>query len=92
MNRLDLMIIKQSLRKFIAGTGLVLLVAFYVAACTDPTKNKNTQIEEVAGNEEVLHFMKTFDGRGALSDSSEPVMAAEAVRAFQVADDSQSLM
>lgn len=87
MNRLKVMVTQQSLRKYIANTGLVLLVAFYVAACTDQKKNKNTQIEEVAGNEEVLHFMKTFDGRGALSDSSQPVTAAKAVQAFQVADD-----
>ncbi len=86
MDSLKGIVTQQSLQKYIARTGLVLLVAFYVTACTDH-KNSNTQIEEVAGNDEVLQFMKTFDGRGALSDSSEPVAAAEAVRAFTVADD-----
>lgn len=55
---------------YISGTCLLFPVAFNVATCRDQKENKNTQTKEVAGNEEVPHFMKTFDGRGALSDGN----------------------
>ena len=44
-------------------------------------------MEDIAANEEVLAFMKTFDGRGALSDSSQPTSPEEALRGFQYAKD-----
>lgn len=78
---------KNYFRTSISDTGLVLLLAFCIAACTEKKKNSNTQIQDVAGNEEVLNFMKTFDGRGALSNSSQPLTAVNAVKAFRVADD-----
>lgn len=44
-------------------------------------------LEEIAANEEVLAFMRTFDGRGALSDSSQPLSPEHSLAAFRYPDD-----
>jgi hypothetical protein len=78
---------KNLLSKYFTGRVIGFLLVLSLVGCKDDDKKHNAAIEEVAGNEEVLSFMKTFDGRGALSDSSQPVTASEAVKAFRVAND-----
>jgi putative heme-binding domain-containing protein len=67
--------------------GLFLLV-FGLSGCKQPPEEaQNTTLEEVAGSPEMLDFMKTFAGRGTLSDSSMPTPALEALAAFRYPDD-----
>lgn len=67
-----------------------LLVAYmaFLCACSDRTEQyKNKDISEVAGNEEVLKYMKAFEGRGDLSDTAHMVDAKEAVKQFKIPSD-----
>lgn len=63
------------------------MAASVLAACSGDTQIKNKDITEVAGNEEVLNFMKTFEGRGDLSDTSRMIAASDAVKAFKIPSD-----
>ncbi|MGC1240830.1 MAG: c-type cytochrome [Chryseosolibacter sp.] len=65
---------------------VVLSVLIFFGACKEK-ENQAVPLEEIAANEEVLAFMKTFDGRGALSDSSQATPPAEALAAFRYPDD-----
>lgn len=59
-----------------------------MAGCSQKKQNNtNAKIEDVAGNEEVLKFMKTFDGRGAMTDSSKLTPPGKALSGFHVAKD-----
>ena len=71
-----------SFRQYIA----LLFLFIFSAGCRDKA-NGPVPLEEIAANEEVLAFMKTFDGRGALSDSSQATPPAEALAAFRYPDD-----
>ncbi|MEO8763476.1 MAG: PVC-type heme-binding CxxCH protein [Ginsengibacter sp.] len=71
----------------IVYVGLVLLLNLFAAGCSEQEQGKNAKMKDVAGNGEVLKFMKTFEGRGALSDSSQPVPAEKAVAAFLISQD-----
>lgn len=62
------------------------LAWFLLASCSSEQAERPS-LEEIAGNEEVLAFMKNFDGRGALSDSSLPLTPQNSVAAFQYPDD-----
>ena len=53
---------------------LIIVFALLAFSCHE-NNNRNKDIKEVAGNEEVLNFMKTFEGRGDLTDSSRAVKA-----------------
>lgn len=64
----------------------VLLFSFIVLSCAE-NKNKNKDISEVAGNDEVLSFMKTFEGRGDLTDTSHAVPAGETLKHFKIPSD-----
>ncbi|MEX2234961.1 MAG: c-type cytochrome [Cyclobacteriaceae bacterium] len=55
-------------------------------ACQEREKTA-VALEDIAGNEEVLAFMKTFDGRGTLSDSTQPSDPEHALAAFRFPDD-----
>jgi putative membrane-bound dehydrogenase-like protein len=68
------------------GKLLVTAFAFAVFACSE-NSNRNKDISEVAGNDDVLNFMKTFEGRGDLTDSSHAVTATEAVKQFKIPSD-----
>jgi putative membrane-bound dehydrogenase-like protein len=66
---------------------LTVVFVLLIFSCSD-NKNRNKDISEVAGNDDVLHFMKTFEGRGDLTDSSSHSVAAkEAVKKFKVPRD-----
>ena len=56
-------------------------------SCHQPAEVKNKSMEEVAGNEDVLQYMKSFDGRGDLSDTAKTVAPGDALRLFTVSPD-----
>ena len=70
---------RNKILSFIALTALA-------GACTQ-REGSVVPLEAVAGNEEVLAFMKTFDGRGVLSDSTEPASPIESLAAFRHPED-----
>src|SRR5258706_4207845 len=78
--------VENSLRNFII-TARSLIIGIGLAGCNQPKEKQNTRLEEVAGSEEVLKFMKSFAGRGALSDSSNPARPQDALAAFRYPDD-----
>jgi putative heme-binding domain-containing protein len=57
------------------------------SAVPQKIRNRDVLPENVAGNEEVERIMKSFAGRGAVGDDSDPTPAAEAVKRFETADD-----
>ena len=77
---------ENSIRNFII-TARSLIIGIGLAGCNQPKEKQNTRLEEVAGSEEVLKFMKSFAGRGALSDSSNPARPQDALAAFRYPDD-----
>lgn len=64
---------------------LIVISGLVINGCNN--ENRNTKQEEVAGNEEVLDYMKTFDGRGALTDDSHPTNPEKVLTTFQFPDD-----
>ena len=73
-------------KKFLPTAILLLFVLSLLWSCRQP-ENKTVPLKEIAANEEVLAFMKTFDGRGALSDSSQPTSPEEVLRGFHHSKD-----
>ena len=65
----------------------VMIIATMIIGCDKKSENKNTNLEDVAGNEDVLDYMKTFDGRGALTDDSNPTSPENALSTFSYPDD-----
>jgi putative membrane-bound dehydrogenase-like protein len=65
---------------------LAILFSLVIFSCKEKS-NRNKDITEVAGNEEVLKFMKAFEGRGDLTDSSHGFPASEALKHFKVPGD-----
>lgn len=64
------------------------MLAIGLSGCRKPQDEKqNTTLEEVAGSPEMLDFMKTFAGRGTLSDSSMPTPALDALTKFRYPGD-----
>ena len=78
---------ENSLRNFIITGARIFIIAMGLAGCNQQKEKQNTKLEDVAGSEEVLNFMKTFEGRGALSDSSRPKQPQDALTAFRYPDD-----
>lgn len=71
-----------SFRQFIA----LIFLFIFITGCKDK-ENGAVPLEDIAANDEVLAFMKTFDGRGALSDSSQATPPDEALAAFRYPED-----
>ena len=67
-------------------SGVFLLASLFIG-CSQQRENQNTKLEDVAGSEEALDFMRTFAGRGVLSDSSEATPPAEVLKKFHFAND-----
>lgn len=65
----------------------ILFFAFVLTGCRKDRDIQNTRLEDVAGTEEALDFMKTFAGRGVLSDSSTATPPLHALNAFRYSDD-----
>lgn len=68
------------------GKLLLIALATLAFSCSQNT-NRNKDISEVAGNDEVLKYMKAFEGRGDLTDSSRAFAASEAVKQFKIPSD-----
>jgi len=79
--------VENSLRNVITPGVMIVIIATSLACCTQQKEKQNTKLEEVAGSEDVLKFMKSFSGRGALSDSSRPSRPQDALAAFRYPDD-----
>ena len=62
-------------------------VVFCFAGCNQHNEKQNTELEEVAASEEALDYMKTFAGRGVLSDSSTATAPADVLKTFRYPDD-----
>jgi len=82
----------SNLATFFFGLGeklflLMVISGLVINGCNPRKENRNTRLEEVAGNEEVLDYMKTFDGRGALTDNSPPTSPEKVLATFQFPDD-----
>lgn len=72
----------------VSGEKLLLIVLSLIVFSCSENKNRNKSISDVAGNDDVLNFMKTFEGRGDLTDSaSHSVVATDAVKQFKVPRD-----
>jgi len=67
--------------------GIMILWCSLLFGCNDQEKTKGTKIEDVAGNAKVDSFMRNFEGRGALTDSSVATPAQEAVKVFRHSQD-----
>ncbi len=65
---------------------LVLAVAFY-GCREDKEKEQVRGLSDIADNEEVANHLTAFEGRGALTDGSEPTPAEEAIKQFEVSSD-----
>src|SRR4030095_15971552 len=63
------------------------LAGFLLIACGQPHDKQNTKLEDIAGSEEALDFMKTFAGRGVLADSSKVTPPEEVLKKFHAAND-----
>ncbi|MDH4093110.1 MAG: dehydrogenase, partial [Cyclobacteriaceae bacterium] len=74
-------------RNIVTSRAAIVIIVVGMTGCNQQKPNQNKKLEEVAGSEEVLNFMKTFDGRGALTDSSNPVTPADVVTTFRYPDD-----
>ena len=74
------------LRKFVTKSFFIAWLIAGLWACKEREKTA-VPLEEIAGNEEVLAFMKTFDGRGALSDSTQPSTPGHSLTSFRFPDD-----
>lgn len=61
-------------------------IAIFLIACADNKKESN-DIQHLAGNEDVADYMKTFEGRGALTDNSEPTPPKDALKQFRYPTD-----
>lgn len=71
---------------FISASGIS-FIALGLTGCKQYNEEQNTDLEELAGSEEALNFMRTFEGRGLLSDSSLPTPPQDALKAFRYPND-----
>ncbi len=67
-------------------TLFLLFNIIFLVACAD-TKKESNNIEHLAGNDEVADYMKSFEGRGALTDNSEPTPPEDALKEFRYPTD-----
>jgi len=72
---------------YVTDVIVALLLAGFTTACKQADPPVVPPLEEIAANEEVLAFMRTFDGRGALTDSSVATPPNEALKTFRHSDD-----
>ncbi|MFY0598105.1 MAG: c-type cytochrome [Cyclobacteriaceae bacterium] len=63
-----------------------LVLAATIISCNQ-NKVRNIPLDEIAGNEKVKEYMEAFEGRGIMSDDSQPISAEEAVKNFRYPDD-----
>lgn len=75
-------------------TAVALFLLLYLSSCKteksiiqDEATAKEVTLDQVAANEEVTHYLESFEGRGDLADSSQPTLATEALNGFRYPDD-----
>ncbi|MEP7109784.1 MAG: PVC-type heme-binding CxxCH protein [Ferruginibacter sp.] len=72
---------------------ITLIIALFISGCRfngDENKKHNPALpENIAGNEAVAKYMKSFEGRGALSDNSVLTPPEKAIAAFRYPADLQ---
>ena len=69
------------------GFSSIFLAASLLIGCSQQRDKQNTKLEDVAGSEEALDFMKTFAGRGVLTDSSQAIPPEEVLTKFHFVND-----
>lgn len=65
--------------------GIFGMLATY--SCKNEDFSENETIPDIAINSEIAQKLEAFEGRGALTDESDPVPAEEAIQQFSVAHD-----
>ncbi len=68
-------------------TALFLLSVIGFTGCNQHNDGQNTALEDVAGSNEARDFMKTFAGRGILSDSSVATSPGNVLETFRYPND-----
>ena len=70
-------------------TLIFVVISFVLSGCNeDRVKNKIVPMDSVAGNEDVLRYLKSFKGRGELAnDSSQPTPAQQTLAGFRYPND-----
>lgn len=63
------------------------VVLLAIVSCSKPPQEAPVPLEQIAANDEVLEFMKSFDGRGALTDSTQPMSPEQSLAAFRYPKD-----
>src|SRR5690606_34028981 len=67
--------------------GLTIVLALGFTTCKVVRKDTHADISDVAANEEVAAALRKFEGRGALTDDSQPTSAVQALAGFTYPDD-----
>lgn len=68
-------------------TFLALLFVISLQSCTEHKESKPSKIEHVAASKELADYMESFQGLGALADSSKPTSPQEALAGFSYPHD-----
>lgn len=66
------------------------IVAIVLSACVGTSNNEDqttTSLDEIAANDEVANYLKAHEGRGALTDDSNPTSPKDALASFRYPDD-----
>ncbi len=58
-----------------------------LSGCLTDKAHDTSQLQKVAESEEIARYMQSFEGRGALSDDSQPTPPQEALTGFRHPDD-----
>ena len=67
-----------------------MLITIVLSGCDNKTKKNvdtSSEIDSVAGNEDVARYLKSFKGLGALSDSSTAPSPQQMLDSFKIAND-----
>lgn len=72
-------------RRIVAVAAFCLLTGMVLA--DEAPKSRDRYKEDLAGNEEVEQVIRSFAGKGAVGDDSQPTPAPAAVKLFQTVDD-----
>ena len=62
------------------------LIILLIAACSGSDGELN-DLQNLAGNQEVASYLRSFEGRGALSDNSMPTGPEAALKGFRYPED-----
>jgi putative heme-binding domain-containing protein len=65
----------------------LIVVALGYGCSSEPSPE--SEVDKVAANDEIARFIQSFEGRGDLSDESQPTPASHAVKQFSLPDDLQ---